>query len=490
MQDTRMAVASDGLAPARCSTLRALRLAATGAELAGDGTPAAAKRKFAAAGEALREARSRQCARNGKRARGTRGRRGRRCAASGTLDLGGAASRRGVRRPRWRPPRYAQRCEYEAAHRTALTAFQEVAAAARHIVAQARSDYDLVYKVVGLAPSFGRTRGKVRGAGGSMLEWRAARTRASLAEAEEAAGNACVAWRASEQALRCLWSEYRRMRRRVQDAQDVLARLKLMRREDAASGGGHAGADEERGREKVVEWVAEGVATLQQGEDLACAWHELDKFRWGVWGSARRCKASLREVETLRVALHEAEWGTWPADLPGGSAWTAAVAAATGVDVPLSGGDWGSQGGRADSTGTGAGGDVRPPDIESDGCCSDDAAEAEPVAAEGRQAAEGDHAECAWRGRVGVETRRLMPGSEDPYEAAWRCMLAAWHQVAVENRGMGLREGEVEGAALCVGGTSVRKRLWLARKHRRWRRLRRSCYGKRGAAVAISQDGR
>eukprot|EP01050_Picozoa_sp_SAG11_P003300 SAG11_NODE_184_length_13162_cov_9.151803_8_plen_103_part_00 len=41
------------------STLRALRLAATGAGLAEDDTPAAAKRKFAAAGEALREARSR-----------------------------------------------------------------------------------------------------------------------------------------------------------------------------------------------------------------------------------------------------------------------------------------------------------------------------------------------------------------------------------------------------------------------------------------------
>eukprot|EP01050_Picozoa_sp_SAG11_P042739 SAG11_NODE_19850_length_457_cov_1.622905_1_plen_61_part_10 len=61
-----------------------------------------------------------------------------------------------------------------------------------------------------------------------MVEWRVARTRASsVAEAEEAAGIAC------EQALRCLWSEYRRMRGRVQDAQDVLPRLKLMRRGDA-----------------------------------------------------------------------------------------------------------------------------------------------------------------------------------------------------------------------------------------------------------------
>jgi hypothetical protein len=480
MPETELVV-SDGLAPARCP--RALRLAATGAGLVEDDTPAAARRKFAAAGEALREARSRQCARNGKRARGTRGRGGRRCAAPGTLDPGGVASRRGARRPRWRPPRYAPRGEYEAAHRAALTAFREVAAAARCITAQARSDYDLVYKVMDLAPSFGRTRGKVRGAGGSTLEWRAARTRASLAEAEEAAGIACGAWRASEQALRCLWSQYRRMRRRVQDAQDVLAKLKLMRRGDAASGGGTAGTEEERGREKVVEWVAEGVATLQQGEDLACVWHELDKFRWGVWGSARRCRASLRELETLRAALHEAEWGTWPADLPGGSAWTAAVAAAMGIVAPLSGGDWGSQGGIAGGNGTGAGAGVRPPDSYSDGCCSDDAAEAEPVAAEGRQAAGGGHTECAWSGRVGVETRRLVPGSEDPHEVAWRCMRAAWQQMAVENRRMGLQEDGAEDAALCVGCTSMRKRLWLARKHRRWRRLRRSCYGKRGVAT-------
>eukprot|EP01050_Picozoa_sp_SAG11_P021878 SAG11_NODE_3990_length_2119_cov_39.338119_2_plen_120_part_00 len=83
-----MVVASDGLAPARCSTLRALRLAATGAGLAEDDTPAAAKRKFAAAGEALREARSRQCARNGKRVRGTRGRGGQTVRGAGDAGPG------------------------------------------------------------------------------------------------------------------------------------------------------------------------------------------------------------------------------------------------------------------------------------------------------------------------------------------------------------------------------------------------------------------
>eukprot|EP01050_Picozoa_sp_SAG11_P012742 SAG11_NODE_1438_length_4908_cov_22.894157_1_plen_208_part_10 len=82
-------------------------------------------------------------------------------------------------------------------------------------MAERARDYSLVYDVVALAPSFGRTRGVLRGAAGYRLVWPA---------------------------------------------------------------------------------VAEGVATLQQGEDLACAWHELDKFRWGVWGSARRCRASLRGV--------------------------------------------------------------------------------------------------------------------------------------------------------------------------------------------------
>eukprot|EP01050_Picozoa_sp_SAG11_P038903 SAG11_NODE_16111_length_556_cov_3.166302_1_plen_100_part_00 len=84
---------------------------------------------------------------------------------------------------------------------------------------------------------------------------------------------------------------------------------------------------------------------------------------------------------------------------------------------------------------------MRPPDSERDGCCNDDAVEAEPVAVERRQAAGGGNAECAWRGRVGVETRRLVPGSEDPHEVAWRCMRAAWQQMAVESRRMGLREG-------------------------------------------------
>eukprot|EP01050_Picozoa_sp_SAG11_P029839 SAG11_NODE_8564_length_1000_cov_1.154273_1_plen_175_part_00 len=121
---------------------------ATGTKLTDDNTPAAAKRKFAEASEALREARSRLCDRNGKRTRGRRGRRGRQCAAPRTLIPSGAAAHRGTT-PRCGQPRYAYRGEYEDAQCAALAAFREVAAAARSITAQARSDYDLVYKVVG-----------------------------------------------------------------------------------------------------------------------------------------------------------------------------------------------------------------------------------------------------------------------------------------------------------------------------------------------------
>eukprot|EP01050_Picozoa_sp_SAG11_P037104 SAG11_NODE_14471_length_610_cov_7.457926_1_plen_55_part_10 len=50
----------------------------------------------------------------------------------------------------------------------------------------ARVDYDLVYTVMRLAPSFDRTRGRLRGAAGYWVEWPACRTRASLADARAA----------------------------------------------------------------------------------------------------------------------------------------------------------------------------------------------------------------------------------------------------------------------------------------------------------------
>ena len=53
-----------------------------------------------------------------------------------------------------------------------------------------------------------------------------------------------------------------------------------MRTDDVASCGGVAGSDEERGREKVVAVVAEGVATATA--ELARAQGMLDMLHWGV----------------------------------------------------------------------------------------------------------------------------------------------------------------------------------------------------------------
>eukprot|EP01050_Picozoa_sp_SAG11_P010234 SAG11_NODE_1015_length_6172_cov_13.477359_1_plen_105_part_10 len=64
----------------------------------------------------------------------------------------------------------------------------------------------------------------------------------------------------------------------------------------------------------------------------------LDMLHWGVWGSARRCRASTRELEALRRALREAKRDDWCEDLPGGSAWEAVVAAAGEDSAQLGGG--------------------------------------------------------------------------------------------------------------------------------------------------------
>eukprot|EP01050_Picozoa_sp_SAG11_P032197 SAG11_NODE_10350_length_837_cov_2.834688_1_plen_61_part_10 len=53
----------------------------------------------------------------------------------------------------------------------------------------------------------------------------------------------------------------------------------------------------------------------------------LDRFRWGVWCSARRCEASARELDVLTATLWEAEWGAGDLDLPGGSTWQEAFGA-------------------------------------------------------------------------------------------------------------------------------------------------------------------
>eukprot|EP01050_Picozoa_sp_SAG11_P004005 SAG11_NODE_244_length_11735_cov_13.768900_3_plen_150_part_00 len=53
----------------------------------------------------------------------------------------------------------------------------------------------------------------------------------------------------------------------------------------------------------------------------------------------------------------------------------------------------------------------------------------------GRQAADGGCAGVGWRSRLGSGiTRRLQPGSSDPYEVAWRCLEASWQQMACQLR--------------------------------------------------------
>eukprot|EP01050_Picozoa_sp_SAG11_P024440 SAG11_NODE_5199_length_1632_cov_47.477495_2_plen_494_part_01 len=489
-----MAEASGGLAPARCPglvmSLRSPRLAALGAGLVDD-TTAAAARRVAAAGEVLRAAQDRARARGGWRVRATWSRTDQQCVASGTLVPGGAASGRGHRqcarrrRTRRRPPKYAQRSAYEGAHRLAWKAFEGVAAVARRMARQFQVDYDLVYLVMRLAPSFGRTRGILRGAGGYRLEWPASRTRASLAQAEEAAEAAHHALRMSELSLRQLGLEHERMRRYAKAAEEQLAALKRMRTDDVASCGGVAGSDEERGREKVVAVVAEGVATATA--ELARAQGMLDMLHWGVWGSARRCRASTRELEALRRALREAERDDWCEDLPGGSAWEAAVAAAGEDSAQLGGGGPGIPlgGSSVDSAACGDGerhaGDhdglaCGPLSNENGGavdvgCNEQDARDR----LHGRQAADGGCDSCGWRTRLGGTSWGQRPESEDSREDAWRHWRVAWEQAMMEQRGKGRQEGEVEGVAVCVGTMSVRTRLWLTRKHRRRRRLQVAC---------------
>eukprot|EP01050_Picozoa_sp_SAG11_P008988 SAG11_NODE_820_length_7014_cov_7.427187_2_plen_271_part_00 len=200
MEDGKL-TASGGLAPARCpgliTRLRSPCLAASGA---GKGAvQGAAERKFAAAREALRAAKCRARAHAGC-ARAEWSRQNSKCEASRTLDLGGVALRRGatwrLRAPR-RPSRFAPACAYESAYSAAQSALDRVEAAASRAL-MLEPDYELVHIVAILAPTFGRTRGQLRGAAGSSIEWPACRTRASLVEAEEAEATARCAWRASE----------------------------------------------------------------------------------------------------------------------------------------------------------------------------------------------------------------------------------------------------------------------------------------------------
>eukprot|EP01050_Picozoa_sp_SAG11_P027383 SAG11_NODE_6911_length_1226_cov_2.850932_1_plen_94_part_00 len=93
------------------------------------------------------------------------------------------------------------------------------------MMVRARVEYDLVYTVMRLAPSFGRTRGRLWGAVGYQVEWPACRTRASLADARAAEAAARRAWRASELSMEALLLDYQRMRRCAAEAEAQLSQI-------------------------------------------------------------------------------------------------------------------------------------------------------------------------------------------------------------------------------------------------------------------------
>jgi hypothetical protein len=107
--------------------------------------------------------------------------------------------------------------------------------------------------------------------------------------------------------------------------QKELDRLLMLREVDAATSRCRASFEEEHARVQVVAAVR-GMAVAATAA-LVRVQAMLDRFYWGVWGSARRLKASAREVDVLTAALREAEWGAGDDDLPGGSTWMAAFGA-------------------------------------------------------------------------------------------------------------------------------------------------------------------
>eukprot|EP01050_Picozoa_sp_SAG11_P007794 SAG11_NODE_660_length_7893_cov_4.055042_9_plen_241_part_00 len=224
--------ASDGLALARCGGL-SMRLSKPGLAALGAGsthTAATTKGIFVAAEEALRGAQSQGRACGGGQARATRSCRGRRGAAPRTRHSGGAVAGWGEdrRRPRptWRHSRLTTwgRSELESALSVVFVAVHGGRAAEARMAERAR-DYSLVYDVVALAPSFGRTRGVLRAAAGYSLVWPASRTRASLAEARVAAAKARRAWRASETSLELLRVDYERLRDFTKDMEELREEL-------------------------------------------------------------------------------------------------------------------------------------------------------------------------------------------------------------------------------------------------------------------------
>lgn len=329
------------------------------------------------------------------------------------------------------------------------------------MVARAR-DYSLVHDVVALAPSFGRTRGAIRGAAGYTLVWPASRTRASVVEARVAEVAARRAWKASELSLELLRVDCERLRRFADDMEELRVLLVRVRRLDAAARARGTRVKDEHGRGNVAQTVADVAAALAAW--LVVARARLDRFYWGVWGSARRVKASARELDVLDEATRDAEHGDWYADLPGGSNWLAAAAAAMVEGEQLSGG--GETGGRGGCSAVAVqGGDS---DSDSGGNGGEPAVEAD---VDGWRAADGGHAGLGWRGGDGGDPWRLHTRQSSCLrldEARWSDVVL---QMMASRFGELLGEGDGEGPAACACRPG-RKRLWWAWKFRRRRRLR------------------
>eukprot|EP01050_Picozoa_sp_SAG11_P045315 SAG11_NODE_22526_length_404_cov_1.324590_1_plen_118_part_01 len=117
----------------------------------------------------------------------------------------------------------------------------------------------------------------------------------------------------SERTLGDLHSECARVRRCALDVKEELTALRRLQRTRVSSRAARrAGLKEGRAWKAAVVFVAE-LAT----------------------------KLTAMLSRALVEAVREAEWGTWWEDLPGGSTWLEAVAAAIGVDAQL-GGDAGT----------------------------------------------------------------------------------------------------------------------------------------------------
>ena len=80
----------------------------------------------------------------------------------------------------------------------------------------------------------------------------------------------------------------------MEELRALVARVRQVK--DAALVQGELVQDE-RGLEHVARVVATGADILAMLLKQACA--GLDHFYWGVWGSARRVKASTRELAVL-----------------------------------------------------------------------------------------------------------------------------------------------------------------------------------------------